>query len=618
MQFLPSIFEQAQGAVKSARTTAARAYSGLQNAQAGNSFGAFMQKEVQERLDMEKAQEQMQAYYAQADKQAAKLEEMLTMSEIQKNAQSILDEFAANAYGMNNSEENSLSDNFLSPYSDANGANISSDAIRLNEDEVNTLIENLQIAGFNQSDVINALKDASKNLNGASSEYLLQEATNALMGEAQRLTKLEEQQLLAMSQKLMNGEMSSEDILNSIQMQGANGALDTIANAIESKGSITFTSEEINALGTMLQLSDAEKAKLDTMLSQVGSVTLDKEGFNHLMSSARNEINSKQETLVGLTNAMAQNLESLEASARNRMELELSTQNYEDKQTELSRKTMENTQLDKILEDYKNNEFEEDTLISQIMLLDDTEKVETIRETKTSSLSSLENTLKNALNVERENTDTNTSSKKENNSSSFGQSLSSSQAQSQTNTVKVEGSLPSYASTVSTQVQDAVANAMKNNLTKIEVELNPVELGALTVVLSSKNGEMSAQIQSERLETMHTINQQVDAIKRELEGQGIKLESIEVDLKSSDSHQFAEHRESQEFGQESQQKHETMEQQVNDLNRLRVLGRGINEGWIDESALSEEELELAQNLLDSDEENPIFDTENGLYINTVA
>ncbi len=198
------------------------------------------------------------------------------------------------------------------------------------------------------------------------------------------------------------------------------------------------------------------------------------------------------------------------------------------------------------------------------------------------------------------------------NQTNFASSVQSASAVGQTGS---KSQLPS----IYQQLETPVVSAIKGNVSKLEVQLNPVELGALTVTLTSKNGEISAVIQSEKVETMQVMNQQTAALKRELESQGIKIESIEVELKSSDNNEFAQSQEQQNFEQQGQQQQETMSQQLDDLNRLRVLGRGIKEGLIDESALTVEENELAQKLLKQDEEiGTISYSNNDSYLNIVA
>ncbi len=620
MQFLPLVFEKAETVMASTRSVVTKAYSGLQEAQSGN-FSDFFKKETEDKFDLE-AQQKIQNYYSQGTQKAQEIQNMLSLSAVQDIANNLMADFKNNAYDMNmNGEENSLSHHFVSPYS-MHDISQSSSEVRFNESEVDELIAAMIAGGYTNQNALTALEEAGENLNGTTAEFLMQAATAGLIGEEQSLSKLQEQQLLNLSQKLMTGSSSGEEIFNSLMSKSPNDVLQSISDVLAEKGSVSFNQNDMNALSSLLNLSESEKSKLTNLFENAGNVELTQQDFDALMASAKQEIAQKQKDLVEFNNALAQNLESLEAKARERMDAELSAQNYEDKRTEISRKTMENTQLEDILEGFKNSDLDEEAYLNQIKFFEDVETIENIREPEVLS-SSLENSLKNALSLSRDSSNTQEESHKEN-SSMLGQGT-----QNNTNVelgknskLSTESIAQRFDSTLNQQIEEALSKAMKGNMNKLEVELNPVELGALTITLSSKGGEMTAQIQSERLETMHVINQQLDVIKRELENQGIKLESIEVDLKSNDSNQFAEHRENGNNQQESLQQYETMNQQVNDLNRLRVLGRAINEGMIDKSALTEEEYELAQNLLEdsSEESNLLLDSldENGLYINTRA
>ncbi len=615
MQFLPSMFENVESSIRSTRSSVTKAYSGLQNAQSG-SFSDFVKKEIQERADYD-AQQKLQNYYNQNAQKAKEIQTMLSLSDVQNIANSIMEDFEASAYGMNGE----TSSGFISPYSMYENLDSISE-VRFNENEVNDLIASMIEGGYTNQAALAALEEASANLNGSSSEYLMQVATAALIGEEQTLSKLEEQQLLALSQKLMNGTTSGEEMFNSLTSKSPSDALNMLSNAIGEKGSVNLSDDELSALSSMLNLSDAEKNKLAKMLEGIDNVELSKQDFDALMASARQELVQKQKDLVEFNNALSQNLENLEDVARERMEFEASTQNLEDKRTEISRKTMENTQLEEILNDFHVSEFEEQLFVGQVQMLEDVENVELIRDPERLTASGLETSLKSALSLSRDSSENKNDAKQEN-SSSFSQSFQSSfteQVGKNSQTV-TETSAQRSDSFINQQIEEALANAMKGNKNKIEVELNPVELGALTITLTSKGGEISAQIQSEKLETMHLLNQQIDVIKRELEGQGIKLENIEVDLKSNDSEHFAEQNNGQSNQEESMLQYETMNQQVSELNKLRVLGRGIAEGWVDKSALSEEEYELAQNLLKNEAEDTSLLgslNDSGQLINTRA
>ncbi len=78
------------------------------------------------------------------------------------------------------------------------------------------------------------------------------------------------------------------------------------------------------------------------------------------------------------------------------------------------------------------------------------------------------------------------------------------------------------------QVEQAMLTAAKDGSKSIELQLHPAELGALTITLTARNGEVSAMIRSEKTETAEMLNQQIDQLRMQLENQGIKIDKMEV------------------------------------------------------------------------------------------
>lgn len=86
------------------------------------------------------------------------------------------------------------------------------------------------------------------------------------------------------------------------------------------------------------------------------------------------------------------------------------------------------------------------------------------------------------------------------------------------------------------QISEAMLTAAKNGTQKLELQLNPENLGVVTVTLISRNGEISALIQPEKAETAALVNRQLEAIRAQLENQGVRLEKIDVQTSLADSH----------------------------------------------------------------------------------
>lgn len=85
---------------------------------------------------------------------------------------------------------------------------------------------------------------------------------------------------------------------------------------------------------------------------------------------------------------------------------------------------------------------------------------------------------------------------------------------------------------VGRQVEDGFLQAMRSNVRRLDVELHPAELGAITLTLTMRNGEVSAHIRSEKSETAELVSQQLETIRINLEQQGFKVDKLEVGLQN--------------------------------------------------------------------------------------
>lgn len=93
------------------------------------------------------------------------------------------------------------------------------------------------------------------------------------------------------------------------------------------------------------------------------------------------------------------------------------------------------------------------------------------------------------------------------------------------------------------QVEQGMLTAMRDGATRMDLQLHPAELGALSITLISRNGEVTAQLRSERTETAELLARQMDMIRVNLENQGLKVDKIEVQLQNqqdSSSSAFAD------------------------------------------------------------------------------
>ncbi|MEG2172426.1 MAG: flagellar hook-length control protein FliK [Desulfovibrionaceae bacterium] len=123
---------------------------------------------------------------------------------------------------------------------------------------------------------------------------------------------------------------------------------------------------------------------------------------------------------------------------------------------------------------------------------------------------------------------------------------------------------------VASQVEQAMLSAMRDGSKKLELQLNPVDLGSLTLTLTTRNGEVSAIIRSERTETADLMIRQLDMLRTNLEQQGIKVDKLEVQTQAQNQQNTAWNGMQQHNSQ--QEEHARREQ----LDRIRNLGRVRN------------------------------------------
>lgn len=85
---------------------------------------------------------------------------------------------------------------------------------------------------------------------------------------------------------------------------------------------------------------------------------------------------------------------------------------------------------------------------------------------------------------------------------------------------------------VAQQVEQGLLSNFRNGTTRLDLQLHPQELGVITLSLSLRNGEVSATIRSEKTETAEIVTRQLEAIRTNLEQQGLKVDKVEVQLNS--------------------------------------------------------------------------------------
>lgn len=144
-------------------------------------------------------------------------------------------------------------------------------------------------------------------------------------------------------------------------------------------------------------------------------------------------------------------------------------------------------------------------------------------------------------------------------------------------------SLSSTQLDVINQINEYMKTQIKADMSTLEMQLNPANLGAVNVALSSKDGNVTAQFTTQNELVKAALESQIMILKENLEQAGVKVSAVEV---SVESHAFERNldEQGQNSGQEAKEEEE---------KRLRKATRrlNINDLFADDNSveLSEEE-----------------------------
>ena len=85
-----------------------------------------------------------------------------------------------------------------------------------------------------------------------------------------------------------------------------------------------------------------------------------------------------------------------------------------------------------------------------------------------------------------------------------------------------------YRQEIFSQVEQGILSGMQNGSNRLTLQLNPVELGAVTVVLSMHQGEVKATIRADQPESASLLREQMAELKTALEAEGLKVKELDV------------------------------------------------------------------------------------------
>ncbi|MFR3498959.1 MAG: flagellar hook-length control protein FliK, partial [Paraclostridium bifermentans] len=122
-----------------------------------------------------------------------------------------------------------------------------------------------------------------------------------------------------------------------------------------------------------------------------------------------------------------------------------------------------------------------------------------------------------------------------------------------------------------------------NNIEEIKVNINPKELGDMTIKLLKDSEATKVFIHVGKEETFNMLNKNLHDINKHLTDLGIKAKDIVVEMKSNDQNFFSDNL-SQEFSKKEDQKKQKRNNRSNGTNLNSV--EDLDENKIDESNLN--------------------------------
>jgi flagellar hook-length control protein FliK len=104
------------------------------------------------------------------------------------------------------------------------------------------------------------------------------------------------------------------------------------------------------------------------------------------------------------------------------------------------------------------------------------------------------------------------------------------------NVAEIKDTVESYTTldteSVMRQLADAVKLVKDDNLTQMELQLHPANLGTVNVSIITKGGAVTAQFTTQSEQVKAAIEAQATQLQTNLENQGVKVEAIEVTVES--------------------------------------------------------------------------------------
>ncbi|MBQ0042255.1 MAG: flagellar hook-length control protein FliK [Lachnospiraceae bacterium] len=142
-------------------------------------------------------------------------------------------------------------------------------------------------------------------------------------------------------------------------------------------------------------------------------------------------------------------------------------------------------------------------------------------------------------------------------------------------------SMTSNTEEIMKQIVDYMRSARNGEMTEVEMQLHPSELGTLHISVASKNGLVTAQFTAQDEQVRAAIEASLDTLKENLNQAGVKIEAVEVTVSS---HAFERNLE-----QESRQEQQKDEQAADSRKSLRRINLDFGADVEGEEELDEAE-----------------------------
>ncbi len=451
-------------------------------------------------------------------------------------------------------------------------------------------------------ETLSALEQLASHPHGATLGQLLALMHGSVLSGKPNLSAEDKQNLLNFADKIDSSGTLGKKMLSLLENGQGLDAWNLMRGSLESLDNITLLAGDVTALGKAFNLSKDTLSKILAQFGDSDGLMLSPGVFNALMVPAQQELQNRDGQKNKLAQALESHLQPLIVKARNRAESERKAAKGADRRTQQSEILIRDKFMDKFHNEVAG--IEKDTKhatqpahtanlkpADEHLLKDKPQdfsgksdmgewQKNMVRVREENPLgNSLRDGRQNGRQADRENGRDLLLSRIEasaprrthvaqNNSAAFGVQADM-QTQAGTAAAARNSASAPLARQAAQQVEQGFLTTLNNGGRRLELQLNPGELGAVTLVLTTgKGGEVSALIRSEKTETAELMSRQLDIIRTNLEQQGVKVDKLEVQSGPMNNQE-------QQLWQGMEQHNSMLEQQErrDNLERLRRLGR---------------------------------------------